>query len=349
MKYTRILPTAAVIGCISTLAIPFSYAQSEVAEPTAVQGTVVATQAAAAQGRPASVAVDVAEQNNLPVVVKQNPELVRELEKITVPKIELKNVSSQAALMLVLESLEVGYEFDNAFYAFNPSTASARLGGFGVTPGNQGGLGTSPEIQTLDLPPRNITMRIFNAPLNRALDSLTSAIGIGWLAEKRGGSITIRFIKLRNTVTFSEVINRLNASNGQTIYGTAVTPPNAIYSGVAGSYSVSGSRTMNTSLLPPTLVKLDVRDKPVRESLRTVLEEAKLEFAIDEDVPADLKKTFAFEGIQIGTALSVICQSAGIGWRSEQTPNGSLIRISKRYALPPAQKAEKTEATNPIQ
>jgi hypothetical protein len=347
MKYTRTVPITAALGCVFTLVIPCTYAQSEVAEPTTVQGTADPAQVTTQQSSSARPTKDPTGRQSLPVAVYPDQVLLSELEMMIVPKIELKNVNSQAALLRVLESLEVGYEFDNAFYVNAPvNQAIDPLGGRGL-----GSLNDPNAAQTLDLPPRNITMRILNAPLPKALDSLTNAIGIGWLPEKRGGSITIRFVKLRNTVTYSDLVNRLTVSNGQNTVYSGMAPATTVYSGVAGNYSQSGGRYMNASSLPPTLVKIDVRDKPVREALRTVLEEAKLEFAIDEDVPADLKKTFAFEGISIGTALSVICQSAGIGWRNEQTPNGSLVRISKRYAPPPpAQKVDKApESTNPIQ
>jgi hypothetical protein len=194
--------------------------------------------------------------------------------------------------------------------------------------------------QTLDLPPRSITMRLVKAPLNKALDSLTNAIGIGWLAEKHGDSITVRFVKLRGTVTASDMLSRYVVASGQAAPWTPSTSGNTVYSGTAGTFSTAGVRGGlsgfgGVSPLAATAVKLDVRDRPVREALRTVLEAAKVDFAIDEDVPADMKRTFAFEGVQAATALSVICQSAGLGWRTEQTPNGLLVRIGKRYAPPP--------------
>jgi hypothetical protein len=85
-------------------------------------------------------------------------------------------------------------------------------------------------------------------------------------------------------------------------------------------YNLIGSRS-----LPDRRVSLDARGTDVREALKTVLKQAKLDYALEDDVPEDAKKSFTFENVPIATALDVICQSAGVGWRVERTRNVVVV------------------------
>jgi hypothetical protein len=109
----------------------------------------------------------------------------------------------------------------------------------------------------------------------------------------------------------------------------------AKYVTATGSFSFGGAS------LPSKTVSLDKRNADVRDSLKSVLKEAGVDYALEDDVPEDVKKSFTFENVPISTALDVICQSAGIGWRTE--PSGTtgegknkkvklLVRIGKKYA-----------------
>jgi hypothetical protein len=209
----------------------------------------------------------------------------------------LANADSGEALTKVLGQTGFSYAFDPVFYQNVTPKVVTQQGVFG------GGL---------DLPPRSISMKLVNVPVVKALDGLTEAIGVGWVAESEGNAVTIRIVKLRSTVTVSDLQRQQ-----------------------AGGFGGGGFGGQGGVPLPAVRVSIDRRDAPMRDVLGDVLRQAKLDLAVDDDVPADQKRSFTFENVTVGTALDAICQSAGLGWRAEQTPGGVLVRVGKRYAPAP--------------
>jgi hypothetical protein len=214
----------------------------------------------------------------------------------------LTSADSGEALTKVLDQTGFSYAFDPVFYQNVTPKVVTQQGVFG------GGL---------DLPPRSISMKLVNVPVVKALDSLTKAIGVGWVAESEGHTVLIRIVKLKSTVTASDMRRQQAGGFG------------------GGGYGGGGFGGQNSVPLPAVRVGVARRDAPIRDVLGDVLRQAKLDFAVDEDVPADDKHSFTFENVAITTALDVVCQSAGLGWRAEQTPGGVLVRVGKRYAPNP--------------
>lgn len=273
-------------------------------------------------------------QKSLPESVSVKPEIRAKLAETRI-SLTLNGESSDSALQSLLDATKLSYEFDPAFYRTAVTLSTGQGGGFGGG-GFGGGLGGGRSGAALDLPPRSITMKLLNASIPKAMDSLTQAIGVGWTAVEEDGNITIRIVKLRTT---------------QTAYDTALT----LYGAAQGGNQVAGGlgTTVNTGsysaffysrAVPDVRVKLDAKNWSVRDALKQILQNAKVEFAIDEDVSNDLKRNIGFENITLMTALDVICQSSDIGWRSEGTPKGTLVRISKRYAAP----ADTVKGTDPV-
>jgi hypothetical protein len=246
------------------------------------------------------------------------PKSLEDLNKITV-SLEVNSVGSAQALVELLSNLHVNYDFAPEFYRPNFRTADGGIaGGPGVKP-------------TLNLPARTITMRLENVRLPKALNSLTKAIGIRWTAEGEDGSVVLHFLPGDTTLQELPV-----PSNGGGLGG------GGFGGGSFGGGGFGGGNDPNALYIitSPTRIKVDAHDVPVRTVLRQWFETAKggsnlaLSFAVDEEVPQDLKVNLVFENLRLKTALDALCQSAGLGWRTEGVPNGLLIRISKRYAEP---------------
>jgi hypothetical protein len=89
---------------------------------------------------------------------------------------------------------------------------------------------------------------------------------------------------------------------------------------------------MSARSLPDKRVSLDKRGADVRDALKDVLKQAGIDYALEEDVPEKLKRSFTFENVPIGTALDVICKSAEIGWRAERSGDKTIVRVGKKYA-----------------
>lgn len=70
-------------------------------------------------------------------------------------------------------------------------------------------------------------------------------------------------------------------------------------------------------------VDLDLDDVPLKEALQTLLGQEKIPFDMDKDVPAGTMITLKAKGIRFYTALNVITEMAGVGWRSELRQEGS--------------------------
>ncbi|MDX1934651.1 MAG: hypothetical protein SFU56_18800 [Capsulimonadales bacterium] len=244
------------------------------------------------------------------------PMTMAALQNARIRSVELNGVDSTTALTRLMATVRVGYDFAPEFYR------SVYVGG---------GQGVLPKA-SLNLPQRTITMRLENVRVTKALDSLTKAIGIRWVAESDDDGVIIHFLPL--PTTNRELPIQVGSEGGGGLGG-------GFGGGGFGGGGFSGG--FNRSIGQPTArVKLDVRDTPVRTALKTLFDQQKpetgnsLSFAVDEDVAPDLKVSLMFENAHLTTALDVLCQTAGLGWRTEGTPNGLLIRVSKRYAEPDA-------------
>jgi hypothetical protein len=93
--------------------------------------------------------------------------------------------------------------------------------------------------------------------------------------------------------------------------------------------------TYRSANLPDKRVKLDSRNAKIRDVLKDVLKQANLAYALDNDVPEDVRRSFTFENVPVATALDLITRSVEIGWRAQQQKDGkTLILIGKKYATP---------------
>lgn len=103
------------------------------------------------------------------------------------------------------------------------------------------------------------------------------------------------------------------------------------YTSAARQYTnqYSGGRG---AALPDKRVKLDSRNAKIRDLLKDVLKQADLPYALDNDVPEDVKRSFTFENVPVSMALDLITRSVEIGWRAERQKDGKmLILIGKKY------------------
>lgn len=114
-------------------------------------------------------------------------------------------------------------------------------------------------------------------------------------------------------------------------YGIGMGMDNNGPTGRIANFSVNNIR------IPATRVHLDARDASVRTTLATLFNQVRLDYAIDDDVTADLKGTFVFGNVFIVTALDTVCQSANVGWRVELVNEKPFVRVGRRYAVPSVQ------------
>lgn len=264
---------------------------------------------------PKSGTIAGADVPDLPVATEVLTTTREKLDKATPPlTLSLKETPALTALTQLLDSTRLGYEFDPTFYQ---------------------------DTQKVDLPPKEITLRLSNVPITKALDAVTRTLGIGWTAEENKGTFTIRFVRLRDTRTLTDLLK----GGGTVVTANGVVAPVGGFGGgglggggfggggFGGGGQISGGSgywpTQFDGMFPKTRVKLDVRQGEVRQALSDLFKQAKVDFAIDEDVTG--AGTFVFENVTLNTALNTVCESAGIGWNAEQTPSGLLIRIGKRY------------------
>ncbi len=80
---------------------------------------------------------------------------------------------------------------------------------------------------------------------------------------------------------------------------------------------------------PSKRLDLDIKNEPVREALKDVLSKAKVDHVVDDDVPKDVRVTIVAKNVRLRTALSLIAEAAGIGWRSELEGGKVRFRFGK--------------------
>ena len=261
-------------------------------------------------------------QNELPLSVTVPPAIRKKLRE-TAPfvSLEVQGVSSEAALSELLLASKFNYVFDNAFYqngTYNVVAATAK-GVAGAVHGN------------LNLPPRVITMRLVDVPLDRALDTITQAIGVGWTVGGDAEPLTLRIVKLKGTVLLSDMVGQQGGLGGGGFGGGGGFSGGGFGGGAGGAEY--GSK--NENLLPEVRVKLDSKQISVRDALSETLKQGKIDFSLDDDVSSSEKRAFTFENVRLATALNAITESANLGWRVESIMGkGILVRVGKRYAPP---------------
>lgn len=198
-----------------------------------------------------------------------------------------------------------------------------------------------------------ITMTLKGVPAVYALMLITREAKLSFAFESKDGKERVHIIKMvkqsgnRISVNVPEIATTVSpqvaariannytssfSTNGYTTYATG-------NGGRAGTVYTPGQEYRATgvirmpAVLPDVRVKLDARNIEVRDALKKVLEQAKLAFVMDDDVPEKLKRSFTFENVPIATALDVICRSADIGWFPEMRPDSSpVIHIGKKYS-----------------
>jgi hypothetical protein len=90
---------------------------------------------------------------------------------------------------------------------------------------------------------------------------------------------------------------------------------------------------MLNSYLPNKRVSLDVRNTDVRDALKTILKQADVDYVLESDIPDNKKHSFTFENVPLKTALDVLCESIGVGWRAQRGEGDKkvLVRIGKKW------------------
>ncbi len=107
-------------------------------------------------------------------------------------------------------------------------------------------------------------------------------------------------------------------ANAATIRGFALPGP-----------ATSLFNTTRFSSLPNQTVSLNLKNVSARDALAKVLDEAKIDYLIDDDFPKNAKLTLSIDGVQLSTALDLITQSAGAHWVAEKRGGKTLVRAGK--------------------
>lgn len=89
---------------------------------------------------------------------------------------------------------------------------------------------------------------------------------------------------------------------------------------------------------PNVRVNLNLRNAPLKEAVKQLSEQTKLEFALDADVPADARVTVVAKNIRLNTALDMITDATDLHWDRHSTLQGdaktkklaSTYRIGKK-------------------
>ena len=77
------------------------------------------------------------------------------------------------------------------------------------------------------------------------------------------------------------------------------------------------------------LVRLDLRDATIREAARQLAEQTKREIVVDADVLESARISLNAANLQLGTALDVLSQAAGVRWGRETKDGKTVYRIGK--------------------
>lgn len=204
-----------------------------------------------------------------------------------------------------------------------------------------------------------ITLVLKNVKLSSALESLSNAPGFAGLEvtveETTGKPATIKISGRRSRTSLylpggiaSSVSADISRDVERALAQAQRSAADAARIGTARGSMVNGASysLFVAPRLPETRVRLDVRNSDIRNALKDILKQAGVDFALEDDVPENVKRSFTFENVPIETALDVVCKSAEVGWRAERvggpatatasrsTTPGSpkiLVRIGKKY------------------
>lgn len=174
-----------------------------------------------------------------------------------------------------------------------------------------------------------ITMTLKNVPASYALMILTREAKVGWSYEKKDNQETFRVVKRdtrfggRMRIDMPDIkVDMPQVENAFRTYMNAVS-----------AAPLATNRTFSfPATLPDVRIKIDARNADVRDTLKKILEQAKLDYVLDDDIPSDVKRSFSFENIPLSTALDVVCQSVEIGWRAEMKDKKIIVMVGKKYS-----------------
>lgn len=70
-------------------------------------------------------------------------------------------------------------------------------------------------------------------------------------------------------------------------------------------------------------VNLELENASVRDAVKEIFTQAKSDFVVDSDVPEDVRLTIHVRNISLLTALNLVTEAAGVGWRLEAVATGA--------------------------
>lgn len=106
-------------------------------------------------------------------------------------------------------------------------------------------------------------------------------------------------------------------------------PPTVRVVPKAGTTSLSFAQGFGIPSSLGKTVTVEIDNATARDAFKTVLDNAKQEFVMDEDVPQDARVSLRAANVRLSTALDVISQSAGVNWRIETKGGKPVVRIGK--------------------
>jgi hypothetical protein len=190
---------------------------------------------------------------------------------------------------------------------------------------------------------KTISTTMKNVPLSVVLGYLTSEAEVGWTymhkvqGDKQESTIKIGKHVAHKMFTYTlppETPFPPNANYDNKQFQEQMKEAMKVAQNAARLSSIYTPRTISISRLPDTRVKLDVRNSNIRDALKDVLKQAELDYALEDDVPDDLKRSFTFENVPIATALDVICRSAEIGWTVQRTASREVSKAGETDKKP---------------
>jgi hypothetical protein len=87
----------------------------------------------------------------------------------------------------------------------------------------------------------------------------------------------------------------------------------------AGSQISSGPTFYTPSTQSNVRVSLNLRNARLKEAVKQLSEQTKLEFVLDSDVPADARVTIVAKNIRLGTALDMLTDATDLKWGRKVT------------------------------
>ncbi|MBC8101172.1 MAG: hypothetical protein H7Z41_01110, partial [Cytophagales bacterium] len=91
--------------------------------------------------------------------------------------------------------------------------------------------------------------------------------------------------------------------------------------------------------LPEKRQNVDLKDVPLREALKRVLEDSKIPYLLDDDVPNEPKVTIKLANAPLTTILDALTLSSNIGWRTE---------LKRRKTAPEGEKGKSRDSGSGI-